>query len=60
VIGIIWGVWHMPLSFVKNYYTHPDSKIIHTILICIFSGVIVLREKKFFFDQSFDVGMMKV
>jgi membrane protease YdiL (CAAX protease family) len=111
IFGIIWGLWHMPLSFVKDYYqsvlaetgiiysinfmvslipylildnwcfyktkrnmliqvvthltwgysmevfrTHPDSKVIHTVLLMIFSVVIVLREKKFFFDKSFDEG----
>jgi membrane protease YdiL (CAAX protease family) len=109
IFGIIWMLWHFPLSFIKGYYhenlaetgilysinynvslipylildnwcfyktrrnlfiqfathmtfnfsmeifpTHPDSKVIHTVLLCIFSVVIVLREKKFFFDKSFD------
>ena len=38
------------------FHTHPDSKVIHTVLLLIFSVVIVLREKKFFFDKSFDEG----
>jgi len=109
IFGIIWGIWHMPLSFIKGYYqnvlaetgiiysinfmvslipyliidnwcfyktrrnmflqvsqhlafgysmeifrTHPDSKVIDTVLLCIFCVVIVLREKKFFFDKRFD------
>jgi membrane protease YdiL (CAAX protease family) len=114
IFGIIWGIWHMPLSFIKGYYqsvlaetgilysinfmvslipyliidnwqyykvkrnmglqigqhlafgysmeifrTHPDSKLIHTVLLCIFSAVIVLREKKFFFDKRFDEAEVK-
>jgi membrane protease YdiL (CAAX protease family) len=109
IFGIIWGVWHMPLSFINGYYqnvvaetgaiysinflvslipyliidnwgyyktrrnmffqvifhllmgfsneifqTHPDSKIIQTILLIIFSVVIVLKEKKYFFNKSFE------
>ena len=109
IFGIIWGIWHMPLSFIKGYYqnvlaetgiiysinfmvslipyliidnwtyyktkrnmflqisqhlvfgfsmelfrTHPDSKLIHTVLLIIFCVVIILREKKFFFSKTFD------
>jgi membrane protease YdiL (CAAX protease family) len=112
VFGIIWGVWHMPLSFIKDSYqnvvtetsvlhsvnflvslipyliidnwsyyktkcnmffqvlfhlfmgfsneifqTHPDSKVIQTVLLLIFCVVIVLREKKFFFDKNFKVAI---
>ncbi|MDR0302755.1 MAG: hypothetical protein LBI04_10650 [Treponema sp.] len=111
IFGIIWGIWHMPLSFVKDYYqnvlvetgviysinfmvslipylildnwcfyktkrnmliqvvthltwgysmevfrTHPDSKLIHTVLLMIFSVVILIKERKFFFDKTFDSG----
>jgi membrane protease YdiL (CAAX protease family) len=107
IFGIIWGVWYMPLSFVKGYYqnilvetgiiysinflvslipyliidnwlyyktnrnmlievlfhflagfsneifqTHPDSKIIQTILLLIFSIIIICKEKTFFFSKS--------
>ncbi|MCL2318499.1 MAG: hypothetical protein FWC45_00310 [Treponema sp.] len=110
IFGIIWGIWHMPLSAIKGYYqnvvmetgilysvnflvslipyliisnwiyyktrclmlfqivfhllmgfsneifqTHPDSKVIQTVLLIIFSAVIVIREKEFFFDKSFKV-----
>ena len=109
VFGIIWGIWHMPLSFIRDSYqsnvseismlhsinylvslipyliidnwtyyktrrnmffqvlfhllmgfsmeifsTHPDTKIIHTVLLIIFCVVIVLREKKYFFSRAFD------
>jgi membrane protease YdiL (CAAX protease family) len=107
LFGIVWGVWHMPLSFVKGYYqnvlvetgiiysinflvslipyqiidnwlyyktnrnmflevlfhfeagffnelfrTHPNSKIIQTILLLIFSIIIIWKEKTFFFSKS--------
>jgi membrane protease YdiL (CAAX protease family) len=107
IFGIIWGIWHMPLSFIKGYYqnvlvetgviysinflvslipyliignwiyyktnrnmllvivfhllagfsnetfqTHPDSKVIQTVLLLIFSIIIICREKSFFFDKS--------
>jgi membrane protease YdiL (CAAX protease family) len=109
IFGLIWGIWHMPLSFIKDYYqnvlmrtgviysinfivsvipyliidnwqyykvkrnmglqigqhftfgysmeifrTHPDSKLIHTLLLCIFCVVIVIKDRKFFFDKAFD------
>jgi membrane protease YdiL (CAAX protease family) len=107
LFGVVWGIWHIPLSFVKGYYqnvlaetgiiysvnflvslisyaiignwlyyktgrnmflvvvfhllagysneifqTHPDSKIIQTILLLIFSIVLIRREKAFFFSKS--------
>ncbi|MDR0447222.1 MAG: CPBP family intramembrane metalloprotease [Treponema sp.] len=109
IFGVIWGIWHMPLSTVKGYYqnvvaetgilysinflvslipyliidnwcyyktkrnmflqisqhlmfgfsnevfrTHPDSKVIQTVLLIIFSAIIVIRERKFFFSKTFD------
>ena len=111
IFGVIWGIWHMPLSSVKGYYqnvvaesgylysvnflvslipyliidnyqyykckrnmflqigqhlafgfsneifqTHQDSKVIQTVLLIIFSAIIVLKEKKFFFDKTFDLN----
>ena len=111
VFGVIWGIWHMPLSFIKDSYqnvvtetsmlysanflislipyliidnwtyyktrrnmffqvlfhllmgfsmeifqTHPDSKVIHTVLLCIFSVIIVVKEKKYFFNKTFEQG----
>jgi len=107
IFGILWGIWHMPLSFVKGYYqnvlvetgilysinflaslipyliignwiyyktnrnmllvvvfhflagfsneifqTHPDSKVIQTVLLLILSMIIVYREKDFFLHKS--------
>lgn len=108
LFGVFWAVWHMPLSFIKDYYhsnvakagllyslnfafslipfvilmnwlyykthrnilvaigfhitagcfnelfaTHPDSKVIQTGLLLIFSCVLVIREKEFFLRQDF-------
>ena len=110
IFGVVWGVWHMPLSFIKGYYqnvlmetgviysvnflvslipyliignwiyyktrrnmflvvvfhlfagysnevfqTHPDSKVIQTVLLLILSVIIVIREKEFFFSKSHEV-----
>jgi len=112
IFGIAWGIWHMPLSFVKGYYqnvlvetgiiysinflaslipyliignwiyyktnrnmflivvfhllagfsneifqTHPDSKVIQTVLLLIFSVIIIFKEKAFFFNKSHEVIM---
>ncbi len=107
IFALYWGVWHIPLSFIKNYYqsnlvatgwmhsvnflvsifpfviimnwlyyktnrnilvaivfhitagyfneifaTHPDSKIIQTIILLIVAIFIVLREKQFFLKKE--------
>ncbi|NNJ73168.1 MAG: CPBP family intramembrane metalloprotease [Enterobacterales bacterium] len=105
IFGLFWGIWHIPLSSINNYYhsnvveigalhslnflisifpfvlimnwlyyktnrniwitvifhitagyfneifaTHPDSKLIQTLLLIIFSIFLVLQDKKFFFN----------
>ncbi|MDR2039601.1 MAG: CPBP family intramembrane metalloprotease [Bacteroidales bacterium] len=107
IFGAIWGIWHMPLSTIRDYYQsnlvndgliyglnflisiipfvllmnwlyyktgrniivaivfhitaglfnelfapHPDTKIIQTILLCILATVVVLKDKKFFFEKA--------
>lgn len=107
IFGAVWGVWHMPLSMIRDYYQsnlvlegwiyglnflisiipfvilmnrlyykmgrniivaivfhitaglfnelfapHPDSKIIQTVLLCILATIVVLKDKKFFFDKT--------
>jgi membrane protease YdiL (CAAX protease family) len=107
LFALFWGLWHMPLSFIKGYYhsnlaetgllyslnfvvslvpyvilmnwlyykthrsilvavvfhitagtfnelfaTHPDSKVIQTLLLLGLSAVIVLKEKRFFVDRE--------
>jgi len=103
IFGLYWGIWHIPLSSINNYYhsnivetgwihgvnflvsifpfvlimnwlyyktgrnilitvifhitagyfneifaTHPDSKVIQTALLTVFSIVLIVREKDFF------------
>jgi membrane protease YdiL (CAAX protease family) len=107
LFGAFWGVWHMPLTTIRDYYqsnlvqsgwiygvnflvsiipfvllmnwlyyktgrnivivivfhitagyfneifaTHPDSKIIQTVLLLILTTAIVLNERSFFFQRK--------
>jgi len=107
VFGVFWGIWHMPLATIRDYYqsniveigwiysvnflvsiipfvllmnwlyyktgrniliatvfhitagffneifaTHPDSKIIQTILLLLLTTVIVLNNQRFFFQKE--------
>ncbi len=106
IFGFFWGIWHIPLSFINNYYqsnlvetgwihsvnflisifpfviimnwlyyktgrnivvpiifhitagyfneifaTHPDSKIIQSVILLIIATFIVIREKIFFYEK---------
>jgi hypothetical protein len=108
LFGAFWGIWHIPLSTIRDYYqsnlvesgwiygvnflvsifpfvllmnwlyyktnrnivvaivfhitavyfneifaTHPDSKIIQTMLLLLLTTVLVLVDKDFFFRRSF-------
>lgn len=110
VFALFWGVWHIPLSFINDYYhsnlvetgwihgvnflvslfpfvlimnwlyyktdrsilsaivfhvtagyfneifaTDPDSKVIQTVLLTIFSVYIVLNDRTFFFRREYAV-----
>jgi hypothetical protein len=46
-------LFHFEANFFNEIFqTHPDSKIIQTVLLLIFSIVIICKEKTFFFSGS--------
>lgn len=108
IFGLYWGIWHIPLSSIDNYYhsnlvatgwihslnflvsifpfviimnwlyyktgrnilvtivfhitagyfneifaTHPDTKVIQTVLLTIFSIALIAREREFFFNLKY-------
>jgi len=114
LFALFWGIWHIPLSAIKNYYqsnlvetgwiygvnflvsifpfviimnwlyyktnrniivpivfhitagyfneifaTHPMSKVIQTGILIIFATLIVVNEKKFFFEKLITENMSK-
>jgi len=114
IFALFWGIWHIPLSAIKNYYqsnlvetgwiygvnflvsifpfviimnwlyyktnrniivpivfhitagyfneifaTHPMSKVIQTGILIIFATLIVVNEKKFFFEKLITENMSK-
>jgi membrane protease YdiL (CAAX protease family) len=47
-------VFHITAVYFNEIFaTHPDSKIIQTILLLILAGAIVLRDRSFFFSREF-------
>jgi len=107
LFGVFWGIWHMPLATIRDYYqsnivetswiyganflvsiipfvllmnwlyyksgrnivlvtvfhitagffneifsTHPDSKIIQTVLLLVLTAAIVLNNQNFFFQRE--------
>jgi hypothetical protein len=48
---------HLAFGYsMEVFRTHPDSKLIHTVLLCIFCVIIVIKDRKFFFEKAFDSG----
>ncbi|MDR2303444.1 MAG: CPBP family intramembrane metalloprotease [Treponema sp.] len=46
-------LFHFEANFFNEIFkTRPDSKIIQTVLLLIFSIIIICKEKKFFFSRS--------
>ncbi len=46
-------IFHITAGYFNEIFnTHPDSKIIQTILLLIFAAVIVVKEKDFFFNRE--------
>jgi len=51
---------HLPFNFsMELFRTHPDTKIIYTVLFLIFCAVIVMKDRKFFFDKTFEVEVAR-
>ena len=53
IIPIIFHI--SAVYFNEIFATHPDSKIIQTVLLLIVAAVLILREKDFFFKRELDV-----
>ena len=48
-------IFHITAGYFNEIFaTHPDSKVIQTILLLITAIIIVVREKDFFFTKEFD------
>jgi hypothetical protein len=46
-------LFHFEAGFFNELFqTHPDSKIIQTILLLLFSIILICKEKTFFFSKS--------
>lgn len=46
-------VFHITAGlFNELFIPHPDTKIIQTMLLCILATIVVLKNKKFFFEQK--------
>jgi hypothetical protein len=38
------------------FATHPDSKVIQTGLLLVLSAVLVIKERRFFFEREYELG----
>lgn len=46
-------IFHITAVYFNEIFaTHPDSKIIQTILLAILAGYLIIRDKKFFFSKD--------
>jgi membrane protease YdiL (CAAX protease family) len=67
IFAVFWAFWHFPLSFIKDYYhsnlaqmgffneifaTHPDSKVIQTVLLLCLTIALLYKEPEFFFSKK--------
>lgn len=49
-------IFHISAVFFNEIFaTHPDSKIIQTILLLILASFLIIREKKFFFSKDLNL-----
>ncbi|MBN1397755.1 MAG: CPBP family intramembrane metalloprotease [Bacteroidetes bacterium] len=47
-------VFHITAGYFNEIFaTHPDSKIIQTILLLAFAFILIIKERKFFFQKKF-------
>jgi len=47
---------HLTFGYsMEVFRTHPDSKLIHTVLLMIFCVFLVIKERRFFFDKAFAI-----
>jgi hypothetical protein len=45
-------VFHITAGYFNEIFaTHPMSKVIQTGILIIFAGILVFKEKKFFFEK---------
>ena len=60
--GIHWKWWafHLLCNFSNEiFFTHPDVKIIQTLLFIIFAAAVVLKDKEYFFNKAYEQGSGK-
>lgn len=49
-------VFHITAGFFNEIFmTHPDSKIIQTILLIVSTIFIVIKERDFFFKREYEI-----
>ncbi|MEC4685326.1 MAG: hypothetical protein VST71_06315, partial [Nitrospirota bacterium] len=49
-------IFHITAGYFNEIFaTHPDSKVIQTIILIIIATVIVIKEKNFFFTKELDL-----
>ena len=57
-------IFHLLCNFSNEiFFTHPDVKIIQTLLFIIFAAVVVVKDRKYFFDRTYNdvyfIGQMQ-
>jgi len=46
-------IFHITAVYFNEIFaTHPDSKIIQTLLLAILAGYLIIKDKKFFFSKD--------
>ncbi|MCL2066397.1 MAG: CPBP family glutamic-type intramembrane protease [Treponema sp.] len=48
-------IFHLLCNFSNEiFFTHPDAKIIQTLIFIAFAAVVVIKDKKYFFDKNYE------